>query len=180
MDLGSNPFGMLTFIVAPSILTNASSILALSTSNRLGRVIDRARALSSQVEKSANAPDVVVALQVRELESTERRASIVVRALTAFYVSVGSFAAVGLLSLVGVVSAVGQEELLREIVTAVVLCFGVVGVGGLVGGAGMLAWETRLALHDLAMETEFRLKQRHSIDERGAHTRIRGAGVTAP
>jgi hypothetical protein len=30
----ANPFGLLTFIVAPAVSTNASSILALSTSNR--------------------------------------------------------------------------------------------------------------------------------------------------
>ncbi len=32
--VGSNPLGMLTFIVAPAILTNASSVMALGTSNR--------------------------------------------------------------------------------------------------------------------------------------------------
>src|SRR6266496_2868527 len=48
--LGANPFGILTFIVAPAILTNASTVIALGTSNRFARAIDRARALSSQVE----------------------------------------------------------------------------------------------------------------------------------
>jgi hypothetical protein len=36
-----NPFTVLTFIVAPAILTNASSIMVLSTSNRLAKVFDR-------------------------------------------------------------------------------------------------------------------------------------------
>ena len=47
-DLESNPFAILTFIVAPAILTNASSINALATSNRLARSIDRARKISSE------------------------------------------------------------------------------------------------------------------------------------
>jgi hypothetical protein len=41
--LGNNPFAVLTAVVAPAILTNASSVLALGTSNRLGRVVDRTR-----------------------------------------------------------------------------------------------------------------------------------------
>ena len=40
---GNNPFAVLTAIVAPAILTNASSVLALGTSNRLARVVDRTR-----------------------------------------------------------------------------------------------------------------------------------------
>ena len=38
----TNPFTVLTFIAAPAVLTNASSVLALGTSNRFARVIDRA------------------------------------------------------------------------------------------------------------------------------------------
>ena len=37
--VGINPFGILTFIVAPVILTNASSVMALGTSNGFARAI---------------------------------------------------------------------------------------------------------------------------------------------
>ena len=37
----TNPFAVLTFIAAPAILTNASSVMALGTSNRFARAIDR-------------------------------------------------------------------------------------------------------------------------------------------
>ena len=33
--MDTNPFGVLTFIVAPAILTNASSVNALATSTRI-------------------------------------------------------------------------------------------------------------------------------------------------
>jgi len=46
-----NPFGILTFIVAPAILTNASSVNVLATTNRLARSVDRARALAAQLER---------------------------------------------------------------------------------------------------------------------------------
>ena len=49
-SIGSNPFAVLTAIVAPAILTNASSILALGTSNRLGRVVDRTRVVAGELD----------------------------------------------------------------------------------------------------------------------------------
>src|SRR5258708_34699911 len=126
--LATNPFGILTFIVAPAILTNASSVMALNTSNRFARAIDRARALSSQVEGRENDPDPEIALRIRQLWYAERRGLLLVRALTAFYLSVGSFAAASLVSLLGAVFFVAQQVLLREGTLGVALCAG--GVGG--------------------------------------------------
>ena len=51
--VGGNPFAVLTAIVAPAILTNASSVLALGTSNRLGRVVDRTRVVASAMAASS-------------------------------------------------------------------------------------------------------------------------------
>ena len=166
--LGNNPFGMLTFIVAPAMLTNASSILTLTTSNRLARAVDHARALAALMEDRRNCPKPVIELRVQQLQSTARRASIVVRALTAFYVSVGSFAAVGLFSLLGVVFALDENGPLRQLVLGVGFCIGVAGVLGLVGGTGLLVWETRLALRDLGDETAFRLKNSQPTSSSGA------------
>src|SRR4029077_15525798 len=159
--LATNPFGILMFIVAPAILTNASSAMALSTSNRFARALDRARALSSQVEGRENDPDPDVALEIRQLWSAERRVLLLVRALTAFYLSVGAFAAASLVSLLGAVFFVAQQELLREVALGVGLGAGVVGVVGLVGGAGLLVWETRMALRILAEETEYLQRHHH-------------------
>jgi len=36
---GASPFAALTFIAAPALLTNASSLLMLGTSNRLARAV---------------------------------------------------------------------------------------------------------------------------------------------
>ena len=46
----ANPFAAFSLIVAPAILTNASSVLAMSTGNRLARSVDRARDLARQLE----------------------------------------------------------------------------------------------------------------------------------
>jgi branched-subunit amino acid transport protein len=46
-SLANSPFAVLTAIVAPAILTNASSVLALGTSNRFARVVDRTRVVAN-------------------------------------------------------------------------------------------------------------------------------------
>ncbi|HLZ90322.1 MAG TPA: DUF2721 domain-containing protein [Candidatus Acidoferrum sp.] len=51
--VGGNPFGVLTAVVAPAILTNACSVLALGTSNRLARVVDRTRVVAREMAELA-------------------------------------------------------------------------------------------------------------------------------
>ena len=149
----------MTFIVAPAILTNASSVMALGTSNRFARTIDRARALSAQVEGKEEAPDPEIALRIRQLRVAERRALLLVRALTAYYLSVGSFAAASLISLLGAVFFVAHNEVLQLATLVVAFCADVAGVGGLVIGSGLLVGETRMALRILREETDFLLKR---------------------
>ena len=43
--VSDSPFAVLTLIAAPAVFTNASSVLALGTGNRLARVVDRTRML---------------------------------------------------------------------------------------------------------------------------------------
>jgi len=155
----TNPFQVLTFIVAPAILTNASSVMALGTSNRFARALDRARILSSQVRGRESEPDPEIALHVRQIRAAETRILLLVRALTAFYLSVGSFAAASLVSLMGAVFFVAHQEALRHITLIIALCAGFVGVSGLVAGSGLLVWETRMALRILRDETQFLVSQ---------------------
>ena len=154
MDLGSNPFAVLTFIAAPAILTNASSVMALGTSNRFARAVDRARTLAAQVERRPNEADPETDRRMRLLGYAERRALLLVRALTAFYLSVGAFAAASLASLMGALFAAVQMAALRDLSLWLALPAGVVGIGGLMCGAGILVWETRLTLAILREETD--------------------------
>src|SRR5437764_11177563 len=108
--LATNPFAVLTFIAAPAILTNASSVMALGTSNRFARSIDRARTLTAELQSGRGLPDAVARRKVRQLHSANRRALLLVRALTAFYLSLGSFAAASFTSLLGAVFVVTRHE----------------------------------------------------------------------
>jgi hypothetical protein len=160
--LNTNPFSLLTFIAAPAILTNASSVNVLSTSNRLARSMERARAISIQIEEHEDDTDGGNAVRLKLLKFAERRTLLIVRALTCFYIAIGSFAAASLISLLGAVFVAAQQDLLRQITLAVSLCAGVVGVGGLAIGSGLLVFETRMALRGMAEETRFLLsKHKH-------------------
>ena len=52
MTLTPGLFAVLTLIAAPAVLTNASSVLALNTANRFGRVIDRSRVLGGELSRT--------------------------------------------------------------------------------------------------------------------------------
>jgi Protein of unknown function (DUF2721) len=141
-----NPFAVLSLIVAPAILTNASSILVLSTSNRLARAIDRARALASQLELPGEIPGPFTGLRLRELASSERRALMLLSALRLFYASLGAFAGAALTALLGAaLSRVHQARLTSVLIVAAVGA-GFVGVAGLVLGCILLLRETRIAV----------------------------------
>lgn len=159
--LNSSPFAVLTFIAAPAILTNASSVLTLSTSNRFARAIDRARSLAVTIAAHRDDPAAAsgqpwlaedIRLRVRQLDFAERRVLLLVRAMTAFYFAVGSFATGTLTSLAGAsLSVLGYTGSTRAVLVVAVVA-GVCGVGGLVSGATLLVWESRLSLRILREE----------------------------
>src|SRR5437762_765622 len=113
--LESNPLAVLTFIVAPAVLTNASSIMGMQTANRFARAVDRARALSALLEGKEEVSDPELGLRRRQLAYAEERAMLLVRALTAFYLSVGAFAAASLASLLGALLSLTVMDLLCHI-----------------------------------------------------------------
>jgi hypothetical protein len=47
--LTQNPFAALTAVMAPAVLTNASTVLCLGTNNRIARVVDRTRFLAGEM-----------------------------------------------------------------------------------------------------------------------------------
>ncbi|HEX3870751.1 MAG TPA: DUF2721 domain-containing protein [Pirellulales bacterium] len=151
--LGPNPLSILTFIVAPAILTNAASISALATSNRLARGTERARAISAQLESEGNASTDASKVYLRVLQYAEKRVLLLVRALTAYYVAIGSFAAATLLSLAAAVLFVVEGQTLALVAMGLSLLAGVSGVGGLVFGSFVLVGESRLTLTSLGEET---------------------------
>ncbi|MGE0200996.1 MAG: DUF2721 domain-containing protein [Candidatus Melainabacteria bacterium] len=148
----ANPFELLTFIVAPALLTNASALLSLSTSNRFARTVDRSRFLYEKLKKPDTLDPGEQELFRKQLPVIGRRSLLLVRALTWFYVSVGSFAATALVSILGAgMTYFGNSLGTSLTIVASMLC-GSVGVIGLVTGAGQLVREMWLALDFLQAE----------------------------
>jgi hypothetical protein len=142
----SSPFAVLSLIVAPAILTNASSILVLSTSNRLARAVDRARALAAQLEQPGGMPSRFAGLRLRELTSSEQRALMLLSALRLFYASLGAFATAALTALLGAALSQAQQARLTSVLIVVTVGAGFLAVAGLVLGCVLLLRETRIAV----------------------------------
>ena len=49
--MAQTPLELLTVIAAPALITNASSVLVLSTTNRFARAVDRSRLLIGDLAK---------------------------------------------------------------------------------------------------------------------------------
>lgn len=147
--VGGNPFAMLSFIVAPAILTNASSLLAMSTSNRLARAVDRARELSKQLEASDGSSSAETERRLRELGAAEERAIMLIKALGSFYTALGGFALAALVSLIGAGLVSAGASPVVPIIEIIAVAAGVVAVGTLVHGSVILVRETRIAVQVL-------------------------------
>jgi hypothetical protein len=146
MPVETNPFAVLSLIVAPAILTNASSVLAMSTSNRLARAVDRARDLSRQLEGAGDLTSPEAERRMGELAMAEQRAVLLVAALQRFYIALGGFSLAALISLLGaVLAAVERTNVVLGLELAGVAA-GLLAVGALVHGSATLVRETRMAL----------------------------------
>src|SRR3974390_2789425 len=96
----SNPFAVLTAIVAPAILTNACSVLALGTSNRLARVVDRTRVVTADIVASKpDSPEYHG--WTSQLHDLEKRGKMLIQALRLIYAALGLFASTALISVAG-------------------------------------------------------------------------------
>lgn len=155
--VANNPFAVLTAIVAPAILTNACSVLALGTSNRLGRVVDRTRVVASDIaaSKPGSAGFVEWNSQLRALEI---RVHMLLRALRLFYAALGLFASSALISVAGSMAAYYGQRLFFQLGAFLAILTGGSAVVGLSAGCFTMVNETHLAVKSLGEEARMRIK----------------------
>jgi hypothetical protein len=147
--LPTDPFSILTIVVAPAVLTNASSVLALGTNNRLARVADRTHAVTAQL---AGARDHEI--WAAQLPDQQTRAQLLLRALRCFYLGLGLFASSALISIAGsIVVFYGQQSVFQIAAGIGVVC-GASAVIALVCGCVLMIRETQLAVKGLAYEAK--------------------------
>src|ERR1700733_13127472 len=92
--LSSNPFVVLSYVSGPAILTNASALLLMSTSNRFARVIDRSRHLVRELAGVSPRTRGQLVLAVR-------RVRLIARALTSLYAAAAAFALATVTAILG-------------------------------------------------------------------------------
>jgi Protein of unknown function (DUF2721) len=148
-NLTNNPFAVLTFIAAPAILTNAASVLAMSTINRMLRTRDRMHELYRESEDTSK---LLGEKFIDQVNRVERQAAMLLSAMRWIYTALGAFVSASLVTLVGAVAGqLGNDVLMRVIIGAGLL-LGVVGVTGLVGGCVNLFHTTQLSILNIRDE----------------------------
>ena len=152
-SVAADPFSILTVVVAPAVLTNASSVLALGTNNRLARVADRTHVLTAQLAKlepGAREHEV----SATELATLQTRAQLLLRALRCFYLGLGLFASSALISIAGSILVYYGGSLAFQIAAGIGVVCGASAVIALVCGCWWMIRETQLAVKGLASEAK--------------------------
>src|SRR6185503_14734666 len=98
--LTQSPLSALTFVAAPALLTNASSVLALGTINRMLRTRERMHELFTESKASGQTAEERNHLG-QVTDRVERQAALLLTALHAIYFALASFASATLVTLLG-------------------------------------------------------------------------------
>lgn len=168
--LSESPYAVLTFIAAPALLTNASSLLALSTTNRVLRTRDRMHQLFVKSE-AGGLSETESSHLLDQVNRIEQQAEGLLRGLYWVYVALASFAGSTLITLLGAVFAAFNLVLWFHILGVTGLIMAFVGCGGLVTCCISLFYATQISIfniHDEAAAVRTRLSQKPQKSEEAA------------
>lgn len=167
LETPANALAVLTAMITPAVLISACGTLIFSTSARLGRVVDRVRALTARFEELARHPEADDLADERrvlifgQLQRQTTRARLLQRAMVAFYLALGTFVATSLtIAVIGVVA---------RSYTWVAVALGLAGAATMLYGSLLLVVESRLALGAITSEMEFvqKISGRYGADLQG-------------
>jgi hypothetical protein len=148
--------GVLTAMITPALLILAAGTLITSTSNRLGRVVDRVRTLSDSFEQleSGDAKTAFVEERRRhifdQLDKLTSRARLLQLSMTSYYLALAAFVATSVI--IGLLSFVTPEKQLSPYVPVVAALTGMVF---LFTSSILLIYEARLATTAVIDEMAF-------------------------
>ena len=154
---------ILTSMITPALLISATGTFILSTSNRLGRVVDRVRVISEKMDEMMRAGSALEMIEerktmlVEQLGRLSERANILQRSLTMFYLASGAFIASSVV--------IGFTAVIRSMPPWIPVALGILGACFLFYASLMLIFEARLAVRNLRSETYF-LNKLASLDHR--------------
>jgi hypothetical protein len=147
------PTEVLGAMITPALLISASGTLVLSTSNRLGRIVDRVRKLIAEAAAVPPADDAPAgeaaarrAVITASLEQQFRRVRLLQLALTILYGAIGLF--------VGASLSTGLTTVARHEFGWLAVALGLAGAVALFVASVILVREARLAVLSTAWEIE--------------------------
>ena len=152
----SSAIAVLTAMITPAVLISACGSMILSTSSRLGRVVDRVRALSERWEedKKEQPPAVSAERQTvifEQLDKLTSRARLLQRSMVVFYLALGMFVATSV--------AIGVMAFINPRYNVIPVILGLAGACFLFYGSMLLIFEARLALSTIHLEMDFIWRQ---------------------
>jgi hypothetical protein len=162
LEAPQNALAVLTAMITPAVLISACGALIFSTSTRLGRVIDRVRALSERFQQLASSPekdelfDERRALIFSQLDRQSARARLIQRSMTAFYAALGVFVASSVA--IAIASAAARNF------TWIAVVLGLLGSLFMLYGSMLLIVESRMALSAIISEMDFvaKISRKHA------------------
>jgi hypothetical protein len=162
LESPQNAIAVLTAMITPAVLISACGALIFSTSTRLGRVVDRVRALSERFQEIAKNPEQDEMFDERrlliftQLDRQTSRARLIQRAMTAFYTALGVFVASTVA--IAIVSAAARNF------TWIAVVLGLLGAMFMLYGSMLLIVESRMALGAIMSEMDFvwKVSQKHA------------------
>jgi hypothetical protein len=153
MNEMNTSLGILSSMFTPAVLILASGSLIMTTSQRLGRVIERVRKISMefmQLEKTSN--EEIAAANKRRilytlLRKSARRSKLLTQAMALLYVSLSLFVATSL--------AIGVLGITHLTYTWIPTALGMVGSATLFISSAILIVESQLTFSAIADEVDF-------------------------
>jgi Flp pilus assembly protein TadB len=144
-------------MITPAVLISACGVLVLSTSNRVGRTVDRVRSLAAEVERLQMHPESFSTASEKmssrrrhvadQLAQLSKRAILLRSAMTALYSAIGL--------LVGTSILVGVVALLQWQYSSLPVVLGFAGACALLYSSLLLVREARLAVYSTLQEVSF-------------------------
>ena len=161
-SMTQNPFAIITIIGAPAILTNASSILGLSTSSRLMKCLETIGGLEKKLE-NPQLDATIKSIHIEQSRLAHKQSRNFLRALRASYTSLAAFAFSCFVALTGSILILFGVQAIAQLFAVLSLASGSLGVLGLVWSSVELIVASRITLLVMAKNLDVMKAQRDIV-----------------
>lgn len=154
MNLSATNYGTLAEMIAPALFMTATGSLIVSTTTRIGRIVDRIRVLvelgdsiSRGSRTDLDFPEIRTEQIIQHLGQLEQRSKMALGAIRFLYLAFGLFVASSL--------AVAIDTLFNHYLAVIPIIFSVCGVTSMLSASINLVREVLLALKNNNMSLQF-------------------------